>query len=153
MESSEIIKQFSEKIGITIEPSDDGVYMFEVDETIVTFHVIPEMDMIILTGDIGEPPPEKLENLYKAMLEAQYLFKATFGATISLNEENNRFTLCKALPCKLLDGDSFFNETEQFINTLEVWVNLVKNYRDVASKAEDISEPILSFGSNDFIRG
>ena len=153
MESSEIIKQFSEKIGITIEPSDDGVYMFEVDETIVTFHVIPEMDMIILTGDIGEPPPEKLENLYKAMLEAQYLFKATFGATISLNEENNRFTLCKALPCKLLDGDSFFNETEQFINTLEVWVNLVKNYRGIASKVEDNSEPMPSFGHNNFIRG
>lgn len=153
MESSEIIKQFSEKIGITIEPSDDGVYMFEVDETIVTFHVIPEMDMIILTGDIGEPPPEKLENLYKAMLEAQYLFKATFGATISLNEENNRFTLCKALPCKLLDGDSFFNEAEQFINTLEVWVKLVKNYRDSASKEEDESAPMPSFGPNNFIRG
>ena len=153
MESFEIIKQFSEKIGLAIEPSEDGVYMFEVDETIVKFHVIPEMDMIVLIGDIGEPPPEKLENLYKAMLEAQYLFKATFGATISLNAENNRFTLCKALPCKILDGDSFYSEAEQFVNTLDVWVKLVKNYRDTASEAEEKSATILPFGSDGFIRG
>ena len=153
MEINDILKSFSEKIGMEIVPSDDGVYMFEVDEMIITFHVLPELDEIVLTGDIGEPPPERLENLYKTILEAQYLFKATFGATISLNEENNRFTLCKALPCKLLDGDSFFNEAEQFINTLEVWVKLVKNYRDSASKEEDESAPMPSFGPNNFIRG
>ena len=64
MEINDIIKSFSEKIGMEIVPSDDGVYMFEVDEMIITFHVLPELDEIVLTGDIGEPPPERLENLY-----------------------------------------------------------------------------------------
>lgn len=152
MESLEIIKKFGKKIGIDIAPSDEGVYMFEVDQMLVAFHVIPELDTIVLTGDIGEPPPEKLENLYKTMLQAQYLFQNTYGATISLNPETNRFMLCKALSCKILDDDSFFGETEQFINTLDVWVKLVKNFRDAASLAEETGTPMPSFGSDGFIR-
>ena len=152
MESLEIIKKFGKKIGIDIAPSDEGVYMFEVDQMLVTFHVMPELDTIVLTGDIGEPPPEKLENLYKTMLQAQYLFQNTYGATISLNPETNRFVLCKALSCKILDDDSFFGETEQFINTLDVWVKLVKNFRDAASLAEETGMPMPSFGSDGFIR-
>ena len=119
---------------------------------IVTFHVLPELDEIVLSGDIGEPPPEHLENLYKTMLESQYLFNGTAGATISLNSETNRFSLCKALPCKLLDGDSFFSEAEQFVNTLEVWVKLVKNYHGTASKAEEVKMDTPQFDTNSFIR-
>ncbi len=152
MEINDILKSFSEKIGMEIVPSDDGVYMFDVDGIIVTFHVLQEIDTIILTGDIGEPPPERLENLYKTMLEAQYLFKSTFGATISLNSENNHFYLCKALPQKILDGDSLYAETEQFVNTLELWVKLVANYRDVVPKTEVTDEATPELGSNGFIR-
>ena len=152
MESFVLIKKFGEKIGVNLTPDEDNVYTFEVDEMIVTFHVLPELDEIVLSGDIGEPPPEHLENLYKTMLESQYLFNGTAGATISLNSENNRFSLCKALPCKLLDGDSFFSEAEQFVNTLEVWVKLVKNYRGTASKAEEVKMDTPQFDTNSFIR-
>jgi hypothetical protein len=152
MESFELIKKFGEKIGVNLTPDEDNVYTFEVDEMIVTFHVLPELEEIVLSGDIGEPPPEHLENLYKTMLESQYLFNGTAGATISLNSENNRFSLCKALPCRILDVDLFYAETENFINTLEVWIKLVKDYRDVAPKAEDVKTVMPEIGSNGFIR-
>ena len=152
MESFELIKKFGEKIGVNLPPDEDNVYTFEVDEMIVTFNVLPELDEIVLSGDIGEPPPEHLENLYKTMLESQYLFNGTAGATISLNSETNRFSLCKALPCKILDGDLLYAETENFINTLEVWIKLVKDYRDVAPKTEDVKATIQEIGSNGFIR-
>ena len=152
MESFELIKKFGEKIGVNLTPDEDNVYTFEVDEMIVTFHVLPELEEIVLSGDIGEPPPEHLENLYKTMLESQYLFNGTAGATISLNSENNRFSLCKALPCRILDVDLFYAETENFINTLEVWIKLVKDYRDVVPKAEDVKTVMPEIGSNGFIR-
>ena len=152
MESFELIKKFGEKIGVNLTPDEDNVYTFEVDEMIVTFNVLPELDEIVLSGDIGEPPPEHLENLYKTMLESQYLFNGTAGATISLNSETNRFSLCKALPCKILEGDLLYAETENFINTLEVWIKLVKDYRDVAPKTEDVKAAMPEIGSNGFIR-
>lgn len=152
MESFELIKKFGEKIGVNLTPDEDNVYTFEVDEMIVTFHVLPELEEIVLSGDIGEPPPEHLENLYKTMLESQYLFNGTAGATISLNSENNRFSLCKALPCRILDVDLFYAETENFINTLEVWAKMVENYRDIAPNAEDVKAAMPEIGSNGFIR-
>ena len=153
MESFELIKKFGEKIGVNISSDDDNIYTFEVDEMIISFHILPELDSIVLTGDIGEPPPENLENLYKVMLEAQYLFNGTAGATISLNAENNRFSLCKALSCKIMDGDSLYEEAEHFVNTLEVWAKLVKDYRGVASKAEEVkADDAPQFDANSFIR-
>ena len=153
MESFELIKKFGEKIGVNLTPDEDNVYTFEVDEMIVTFNVLPELDEIVLSGDIGEPPPEHLENLYKVMLEAQYLFNGTAGATISLNAENNHFSLCKALSCKILDGDSLYEEAEHFVNTLEVWTKLVKDYRGVTSKVEEVkADDAPQLDASSFIR-
>ncbi len=153
MESSELIKKFGKKIGIDLSPNDDNSYTLEVDEMLLSLHILPEIDTIILVGDIGEPPPEHLENLYKTMLESQHLFNGTGGATISLNAENNHFSLCKALSCKILDGDSLYEEAEHFVNTLEVWAKLVKDYRDVAPKAEEVqADDAPQFDASSFIR-
>ena len=153
MESSELIKKIGEKIGIDLSPNDDNSYTLEVDEMLLSLHILLEIDTIILVGDIGEPPPEHLENLYKTMLESQHLFNGTGGATISLNSETNRFSLCKTLSCKILDADLLYEEAEQFVNTLEVWIKLVKDYRDVVpmvneAKADDAPQ----FDANSFIR-
>ena len=37
-------------------------------------HNLRELDTIALIGDLGEPPPERLEVLYKTMLQANHLF-------------------------------------------------------------------------------
>ena len=129
MDASEIIAAFGEKLGIELKLDEDGVCMFEADGMIVTIHNLREIDVIAITGDLGEPPPWNLENLYRSMLEANYLFKDTSGATISFNPESGRFALCRALPCKMLDSESFFAAAERFVSTLEVWTRLVRDYR------------------------
>lgn len=157
MDSTELIKGFGEKLGIEFNPDADGAIAFEVDGMSVAVNPLAQLDSIALTGDLGEPPPEQLENLYKAMLQAQYLFQDTFGATISLNPESNHFMLCKAMSCKVLDVDSFFAEVENFVNTLETWSKLVENYRGavIAKGATDATEeaPAIApgLGTNGFM--
>ena len=130
METSELIKSFGTKIGIPLEPNDDGIYYFDADGLLISIIELPELDSIALDGDLGEPPPEGLEALYKAMLEANHLFHETNGATFSRNPENGRFELCKILSSRLMDTDSFYAEVERFVNLQEAWAKIIKNYRD-----------------------
>ena len=131
MESSEIIRSFCEKIGIGYEPDADGVCSFEADGLLVSIHDLRELDTIALVGDLGEPPPERLELLYKTMLESNHLFGGTGGATLSLDPATGYFALCLAMPCRALDADSFYAATERFVSTMETWKKLVGDFRSV----------------------
>ncbi len=150
MDASEIIKAFGAKLGIVLEFDADNVCSFEADGLSMTIHNLREINMIVITGDLGDPPPWDLEELYRAMLEANYLFKDTSGATLSFNPESGRFALCRALPCRALDGDSFFLETERFVSTLEMWARIIRDYRGGTAKDEGEKFPIP--GTEGFLR-
>ena len=150
MEANELINELGKRLGIELE-LEEGACTIMAGDLFVTMNAFSELDAIVLTGDLGEPQPENLENLYKTMLEANHLFNGTAGATLSLNHETNCFSLCKALPCRLMDIDSFYAEIERFVNTLEVWSKLVQNYRGNGAD-EQSNSTAPSFDSNGFIR-
>ena len=150
MDAYEIIAAFGEKLGIELKLNEDGVCMFEADGMTMTIHNLREIDTIVIMGDLGDPPPWNLENLYRNMLEANYHFRDTSGATISFNPETGRFILCRALPCKALDGESFFAAAERFVSTLEIWGRIIRDYRGGAPK--DDGEKIPGLGAEGFLR-
>lgn len=150
----ELITDFASRLGMTLESTPDGVYTFDVEGMAFAIHDLSTVDAVAFTGDLGQPPPENPEGLYRLALEAQYLFQNTQGATLSINPENGNFTLCRTLGLTALDVESFFVAAEQFVNTLEVWGKIVQNYRAIVaqpSNAED--EATLNPGLfSDFLR-
>ena len=146
MEATELIKSFCEAVGIGYEPDADGTCTFDADGLEVSLVNLPELDAVALVGDLGEPPPERLEGLYKAMLEANHLFHGTAGATISLNSETGHFALCRPLLCKLMTAESFYKEVEGFLSTLETWTKLIANYREAAASPDHAAEMDFSSG-------
>ncbi len=147
MDSVEIIKAFGEKVGVGFEPGADGSCAFEADGLLVTISDLREIDSLALVGDLGEPPPERLDALYKVLLEANHLFGGTGGATISCDPETGRLALCRVLPCGMLDGDSFYAEAECFVSTLENWAKIIRDFR--AAPPVDDSAPAPMPGGQD----
>ncbi len=150
MEASEIIKAFCEKVGVEFEPDADGTVTLDVDGATVTINDLREINAVALVGDLGEPPPERLDALYKLMLEANHLFGGTAGATISCNPKTGHFALCRVLPCVALDSDFFYAEAERFVSTLESWTKIVRDFRD-APPADDSSMMTPDAGPSGFI--
>ena len=146
METKELIADFSARLGTSLELDDDGVCKFEADGLVVSIHDLPEVGAVALIGDLGEPPPESLEGLYAALLDANHLFSDTGGATLSRNPETNRIALCLALHRKMLDADSFFGAVERFISAAHVWADVVSNYRGETSVTESIPKNIWGAG-------
>ena len=153
MEATEIIKSFCKKIGIAYEPDKFGSCSFEADGLRVTISDLPEIESVALVGDLGEPPPQRLERLYKMMLEGNHLLGATGGATLSLDSENGRFALCQFLPYRATDADSLYMVTDRFVSTLEAWTRVIGDFREVV-ESNDLSDDDTTggFASSGFMQ-
>ncbi len=127
MEIEEIIENFGEKFGLNLELDETRSCNFSVDDIAVTITILDEVDTVALIGDIGSPPEFDREKLYRLLLEANYLYNATHGATLSLNEDNGHVCLSRYLPAALLDPEKLYLEVETFINVADTWVTVMRD--------------------------
>ena len=137
MDSFSLIEKFGERLGITIERNPNGAYFFEIDNRAFSIHDLHECEKIVLSGDLGHPPPECKEEICVALLEAQHMLKNTAGATFSIDPETGNFSLCKALTPAILDDEKFFLEAENFINALHTWADIIGNFRPKTTMESD----------------
>lgn len=150
MTFEELISGLGSKIGVELT-SDDGSCVINVDDMVVTLMSLPDSDRLAVHGEIGDPPPEGLEQLLSAMLEANHLFAGTAGATISRDHETGRFHLCRHEPLAILDADSLAALVESFVNTLEIWRKAIASYRPVAKSAAECTDEAPQFGATGFV--
>lgn len=141
MNGKELMADLARRLNIEV-PEGDSL-SFEADDLAVTVNYIVEIDALVLVGDVGEPPPERLEGLYKAILSANHLFAGTGGATLALDGDSGRVTLCRTLPLALLDADSLYADVERFVNTAETWRKIVVDYRGAAETASSLGAEAL----------
>ena len=151
MTFEELISGLGSKIGVELT-SDDGSCVINVDDMVVTLMSLPDSDRLAVHGEIGDPPPEGLEQLLSAMLEANHLFAGTAGATISRDHETGRFHLCRQEPLATLDADSLAALVESFVNTLGIWRKAIASYRPVAKSVSEGSDEGPQFGAAGFVQ-
>ncbi len=147
MDASEIIATFCQKLGLDPGSGDEGAWSFEMDGMFITIYRLPEIGSLAITGELCEPPRGGLEKLYRTMLEAQYLFRETAGAAISLHPETGRFVLCRTMSCHGLEADDFFAGVERFISAMEAWTRIVRDYRGDVSEATSGETAALQTGA------
>ena len=131
----ELINAFCERLGIKSEANAEGVYAFEVDALEFAVHDLSEQCRVALVGDLGLIPEKHPERLFRLMLEAQHCFRETEGAVFSVDGERDRLTLNRLLSSPELDNETFFNEVERFVNQLEAWTRIIRDYN--GQKKED----------------
>ena len=131
----ELINAFCERLGIKSEANAEGVYAFEVDALEFVVHDLSEQRRVALVGDLGLIPEKHPEGLFRLMLEAQHCFRETEGAIFSIDGERNCLILNRLLSCTELDDETFFSEVERFVNQLEAWTRIIRDYN--VQKVED----------------
>jgi hypothetical protein len=131
----ELINAFCERLGIKSEANAEGIYAFEVDALEFAVHDLSEQRRVALVGDLGIIPQKHPEGLFRLMLEAQHCFRDTEGAVFSIDRERDRLTLNRLLSSAELDDETFFNEVERFVNQLEAWAHIIRDYN--GQKVED----------------
>ena len=147
MEFKELVTAFGEKYGIEELSADDGAFSLDIDGMqIEVFHNEVE-DTLFICGVIGEAPAEGMDRFGTLLLEANFLFQGTDGATLSRNPDTKEYALVRALPLALLDVDSFSSALEKFINGLESWIKLLTDFRPIEAEAEKSAQESVPLGS------
>ncbi len=151
MTFDELIENFGKTCGVELSATD-GAVALEIDGMAVTVQEVPERDALVVTGDVGEPPPEGLEALMTAMLEANYLFLGTGGGALARNPETGRFHLCRLASLASLDDAGFAALMETFSNVLETWRKMLADYRPAAADAAPPDDAPPAFGASGFMQ-
>lgn len=127
----ELISDLAERAQVQggIDIDDENRCFMEFDDMGVIIQGVDETSQVLLISAIGEPPPERLEGLYRELLAANHLFKETSGATLSVDPEDGWVYLCKILPYAAVDGDAFVAELGNYVNAVAGWRTRIKDFR------------------------
>lgn len=157
MEIADLMKKFTDAVGIdAIEPDDSGAYHFAIDNMVVVFAERKDSRELLTVAEVGEPPPDGRERLYRTLLESAFLGEGTDGAAFSIERGSGQVCLHRADPLDLMDLDRFRGMLERFVNVLENWRRLVADYRaEVPEQARSTAEDAKAerqFREDGFIR-
>ena len=142
MEYRKLVGDFAAGLGVTdLSFDEDGVARLSADDMVVSFMEVPERRALLIWSEVATPPPENLARLYRVLLDAMFMGRATQGATFSC--ENDRIYLHRMDALVDLDPASLSTIVEQFLNLIEKWRDVIMSFRadETAPAGSKAAEP------------
>lgn len=139
MEFSEFIQQFTERFGIGVPEIVDEAAAFDADG--MPFFLMRvanegESEYLVVAADLGEPPPERLEKLYQAMLDAGHNFAGAGGGVLARNPADGHIWLQSREPFASLDIETAISKVKKLGDAALNWRDIIKEYREGSSIPE-----------------
>ena len=112
-----------------------------------------EDDVLLVSGLVGDPPPEGCAEFCNLMLEANTGFFDASACALARNPESGCYMLLKRFAKASLDPESFAKELAAFADTLAEWRESLESFRPAAAAAAEMkrSDSALRFSSDGFI--
>ena len=152
MEFNELLAAFAAKYGVDGLDGAEGVAELEVDGIRVELLDDPQTRSLVASAEIGLPPPDANGAFGAMMLKANFLLRATAGATLCQNPETGAYALVRPFPLALADGESLCAGLESLVNQTENWRKALAGLREAEAarsetqKMDDSHHDMLSSG-------
>ena len=121
MEFKELLAAFAAKYNIEGLDGAEGVAELEVDGIRVELLEDPQARSLVACAEIGLPPPDANGAFGAMMLRANFLLRATEGATLCQNPETQAYALVRPFPLAITDVESLAAGLESLANQTENW--------------------------------
>lgn len=132
MDFETLIAALGGKLGVELDGTG-GACGLDVDGVDVVLQDAGEW--LLVHTDLGEPPPQDPAALFRAMLEANFLYGGTGGATLAVSPTDGHAHLQKYTWLERLDADGALLFVDRFAETASRWKTLLADYRPVAEAA------------------
>ena len=152
MEFKELIAAFAAKYAIEGLDSVDDVVELDVDGSRVELLDDQQTRSVAVCIEIGQPPPDANGVFGAMMLKANFLLRATEGATLCQNPETDAYALVRQFPLALTDAESLSSGIESLVNQTENWRKALVGLREAEAarsetqKMDDSHHDMLSSG-------
>ncbi len=155
MEFEELIGDFAQRVGLKgLTPNDEGCVYVQFDDRVVCMREVPDAASVAIYAPVGVLPPQANAQLLTLLMRANCLGRGTGGATLSQAEDGNTILLHQVIPLVALDGESFADTVEKFVNVLGEWYANLQDFRPIGEALERkaAEERELDKDENGFIR-
>lgn len=147
MEITELLERLGKDTGLGLMALDEAsTCTFLVDEMKVSFLYIPQGGNLLLFAEAGELPGEHSPALLLSVLQANYLFRGTAGATLAVRPDSKTLFLNRSLRLDAISYDDFVQALSDFTDTLAEWKRLIADYRPTASEPQTPSSDTIPAG-------
>ena len=152
MEFRELLAGFAAKYGIEGLDGADGIAELDVEGIRVELLDDKHAHSILACAEIGHPPPDANGALGAMMLQANFLLRATDGATLCQNPETHAYALVRPFPLALTDVASLAAGLESLVNQVENWrkalsgLHTAEAIKHEVAQSEDTHYDMLSSG-------
>ena len=152
MEMKELLDGLASNLGLDSLAIVGGEAAIDIDGMPVLITEAQE-DTLLVSGLVGEPPPEGCAEFGNLMLEANAGFFDAAACALARNPETGCYMLLKRLAKASLDPESFAKELAAFADTLAEWRESLESFRPAAAAAAEMkrSESAVHFSSDGFI--
>ena len=152
MEMKELLDGLSSDLGIDSLTIVDGEAAIDIDGMPVLI-TEAQGDALLVSGLVGDPPPEGCEEFCNLMLEANTDFFDATACALARNPESGCYMLLKRFAKASLDPESFAKELAAFADTLAEWRESLESFRPAVAAAAEAnrSHAAIRFSSDGFI--
>ena len=140
MELNEIVQAFAEEFGIKSIPADEnGAYNLEIDGIGIMLATIGEGTQLGMFAELGEPPDEGREILYRAFLETMAPGEGVESIMFSIPPSTGRIVMSRTDSLDSTDYAAFKERLESFVNLAEEWR---RNIADIPMLSQKVGEAV-----------
>lgn len=144
MTFQDTIATLARKLGVDIAVAGDACALRATakDGTAVTVWMEGDDNrgVLLMGADLGAPPPERLERLYRAMLEGNDLFRDTGGATLSIDPATGRVRLQRLDPLDVFEEAGPDQAFAAFADVAAAWMEIIRNFRDAPEEGANAGD-------------
>ena len=114
-----LIKALADKLGDNAIIKDSDVqYTVQMQDFLLMVHKLESSSQLLLCTSIAPVPEHNRQKLYLRLLQGQYFFQETAGATLSVDNEEKFIALQYVQHLSALSPDVFINVVERFMRQL-----------------------------------
>jgi len=116
-----LIDALSRKLGVTLEAAADDRVLVDFDDLALLIEYLEAGEQILLAVPVGSPPKNNREAFYRKLLQGQYLFHKSGGATLALDTLAQFVSLQIVRDLRTLDEPGFLTLVEGFLDVANYW--------------------------------
>ena len=124
-----LLTEFGTSVGIPdLQLDEENRCNLIFDEIAMSFELGPSEESVYLYSYLGDAIHTDLEDLYATLLDANYIFRGTQGATIGVESTSRKVVLIREERLSNLQLPRFRLLVEEFVNLAELWMKKLANF-------------------------
>ena len=138
-----LLEEFGASIGMPeLELDEENRCNLMFDEVAVSFELSPDEASVYLYSYLGDVVNNDSKAVFSALLDANYLFRGTLGATLGVDEASGRVVMIRLEDLSTLRLSRFQSLVEEFVNLSELWQNRLADFPAQSAQESPPATPV-----------